>query len=384
MAISAAALQPAATRLQALSLTSVSLEGSADGFLTAGWTALTSLSFSLSCAAEDTMCSALELPALERMSNEGFRHRRRVLQLDQLKGSYPRLSRLGFSFAGVSEAGRQSCRFSDLSRLANLTITDWPAQATPDLDLPASLTKLTIVSERPVDFFWLLCEAEKCISRGAQLRSLGCSSPEALLQPARWGASLDEQFRWLGGRLHTLQQLWVAGDPDIPVLVAFSAVVSSAPHLTCAKLMVEEWLPRMELPPICSASLERLTVTVACRSSEEPPLVLAFLPGCKLLREVLVQFRKQAKRLPAEGTAVKIRCHSCSPTCIVPLDPHARAAAFRRAHGYEDCFTRVGVQLLPGPPSPQGVQDYTVLYTCHAAGPQQSLEWGHVVMPGRL
>ena len=74
MAISAAALQRVATQLQALSLFSVSLEGSAHGLLTAGWTALTSLSFNAPCEAEDNMSSALQLPALVRMVNEGFRH----------------------------------------------------------------------------------------------------------------------------------------------------------------------------------------------------------------------------------------------------------------------------------------------------------------------
>ena len=71
-------------RLRTLSPTNVSLEGSADGFLTAGWTALTSLSFSRSCAAKDNMSSALELPALEMLRNRLFRHRGGVLQLDQL------------------------------------------------------------------------------------------------------------------------------------------------------------------------------------------------------------------------------------------------------------------------------------------------------------
>ena len=44
----------------------------------------------------------------------------------------------------------------------------------------------------------------------------------------------------------------------------------------------------------------------------------------------------------------------------------------------------VGVRFLPMPPSSQGVQAYTVIFTCHAAGPEQALKWGHVVMPGVL
>ena len=285
---------------------------------------------------------------------------------------------------GASEASRKSCNVSDLKNLAVLYIEDCCTKAHVDLDLPASLTLLTVHGQRPIDLFWLLLEAEKCIERGVQLRTLGCHPAEALLQPALWGARLDEQFRGLGGRVCGLQDFWVTGSME-PLLIAFSAVVSSAPHLKCARLSIEEWLPHMELPPVYSASLERLTLTIHCGRSKEPPppVVLTFLPGCKLLRQVLVRFNSDAGRVLAEGTVVKIRCHSCSPKCIMPLDPHARAAAHRHVYGSEDVFNDAGVQLLPGPPSPQGVQSYTVLYKCHAAGPEQP-EWGFSVMPGCL
>ena len=177
------------------------------------------------------------------------------------------------------------------------------------------------------------------------------------------------------------------------LLSALVAVISSAPHLTSVEITITEWLPRMELPPICSASLESITVTVDEERDDEDeappsrvaPLVLTFLPGCTRLQQVLV-------RLPSEDlterTEAKVRCqiccHSGSPTCIVPMDVHARAAEHMRVHGDASYFSEVGVQLLPGPPSPQGVQRYAVSFVSRAPGPQQPLMWSHVVMPGAL
>ena len=241
VAISAAALQSVATRLQKLSLTSVSLKGSADGLLTAGWTALTSLFFSPSCEAEDTMCSALELPALERMVNHGSRHRGGVLQLDQLTGSCPRLRDLEFNLAGPSEASWQSCRLSDLSRLTHLCITQWPGHASPDLDLPASLTSLRVQGLHggtSVDLCWLLREARKCVRRGAQLHTLCCNPAEV-----QEDASLEEQLRpagsaagqpavahsvgWHGGAGQRLQRGSQLGTPAHPRFAVHHGVAAS-------------------------------------------------------------------------------------------------------------------------------------------------------------
>lgn len=150
---------------------------------------------------------------------------------------------------------------------------------------------------------------------------------------------------------------------------ALSAVVSSAPSLTRVTFRIINGLPHMELPAICSASLENVTVDVI-DYLEEPPLpavVLTFLPGCTRLQQVLVRINGA----PTEGYAVKIRCHSASPTRIVPLGVR------ENARGGSD----MGVRFLPGPPSPQE-ESYTVLSACHAAGPQQPLQWGHVVTRG--
>ena len=105
-----------------------------------------------------------------------------------------------------------------------------------------------------------------------------------------------------------------------------------------------------------------------------PPVVLTFLPGCTRLQEVLVQFNNNDG---IEGTDVRIRCHPCSPSCIVPLG----------VNEYATGYSKVGVQLLQGTPPPQGVQSYTVLHVCHAIGPlgpQQPFLWCHAVMPGLL
>ena len=392
VAISLLALQPIATRLRELAIDNSRLQGSADGFFTKGWTALTSLSLTHSRVEAASLAAMLNLPALENMNVIFFRHQGGVLQLDQLISGCPQLRRLRLQLSSDSAQGREGsgscCSLQKLGRLADLYI--WvmtkPLHASLDLDLPASLTRLEVMGaeegDSTVDFFWVLSQAVKCIRRGAQLRSMTCRYTEADLQPAQWGASLDEQYRRLGGQLSSLTELVVWGGTE-RLLSALCAVISSAPHLTCVHFTTMKWLPRMEFSPICSASLESFTVAVRGPSNEvmAPPLVLTFLPGCTRLQEVLVQL---PNKYLTEGTGAKIRCHPCSPTCIVPMDVLARAEEHRRMYGCAR-LSEVGIQFLPGPPSPQGVQRaYTVLYTCHAAGPQQPLMWGHIVVPGLL
>ena len=70
------------------------LQGPADGFLTQGWTALTSLSLAW-CRLKDDILPALNLPAVQDVDIEGFRHRGGVLQLDQL--GCPQVSNFNFS-----------------------------------------------------------------------------------------------------------------------------------------------------------------------------------------------------------------------------------------------------------------------------------------------
>ena len=78
------------------------------------------------------------------------------------------------------------------------------------------------------------------------------------------------------------------------------------------------------------------------------------------------------RRCPArEGALVKIRCH-CSQRCIVPLLGGAGLAH------------KVGIEFLPSPLSVQDVQEYTVLFACHALKPEQPPRWGCVVMPDFL
>lgn len=62
VAVSLAALQPIATRLQELTIAHSRLQGSVDGFLTKGWTALTSLALT-NCSAEEHTLPAPNLPA---------------------------------------------------------------------------------------------------------------------------------------------------------------------------------------------------------------------------------------------------------------------------------------------------------------------------------
>ena len=388
VAVSLPALQPAATRLHELDISCCRLQDSADGFLTRGWTALTRLSLTHTLVESATMAAELDLPALEELDIIGFRHHSGVLQLDQLTGSCPNIRGLRFLLDSDAARGREGratcCSLLKLGRLADLHVCIGEKEhLSVDLDLPASLTLFVVDGieyATYVDLSWALREAAKCIRRGAQLRRLTCYPAELYLQPAQWGADLDEQYRRLGGQLSSLRELEVKGGTE-QLLSALGAIASSAPHLTCLNFGFMERLPRMELPPISSATLESITVTVLKPSNEAPPppLVLTFLPGCTRLTTVLVGFTRD---FTVEGAAAKIRCHCSSPTCIVPMDVLAGAAEHQRVHGYSG-LSQVGVRLLPGPPSTQAVP-YTVLHACHAAGPQQPLMWGHLVMHGIL
>ena len=229
-------------------------------------------------------------------------------------------------------------------------------------------------------FSWVVLAAVECARGGAQLRALTCSDAEANLPlpPTHWGGSLHEQYRRLGGELSHLHELEVSGGGE-PLLHAVSGLASSAPSLARLKLVTQEIQPPMQLPPICSASLESITVACAARghAMTRQPVVLTLLPGCALLREVRVQFHDA----PGEGTAVKVRCHRCSQRCIKPVEVHADDSddEYACAGVREVC-----VKFLQMPPAALGMQGYTVLFACHAVGPAQAPEWGHVVMPGVL
>ena len=138
----------------------------------------------------------------------------------------------------------------------------------------------------------------------------------------------------------------------------------------------------MELPPICSASLESVTgrYKLTGHILPPPPVMMTFLSGCPRLQDVRVQF----PNTPKEGTSVKIRCHCNTPWCMVPFEGRAEGLSDEPLWNVGDGLEEVGVRCVPRPISPQGVQAYTVLYTCHAPGPEQALKWGHVVMPGVL
>ena len=402
IAITLPALQPVAARLRALDIFGSRLQGSSDGFLTKGWTALTSLRLTHTHMENAALTAVLELPALEEVDITGFWHQGAsrdqggVLQLDQLPGSCPNIRGLTFEFSSDMALGTEGrgpcCSFLKLGRLANLCMyTEFDlVPAHLDIDLPASLAGFTVEAggDDAADLFWVLREAMKCIRGGAQLRTLSCQDADAFLQPAQWGASLHEQYRRLGGQLSTLSELEVWGGTE-PLLRALGAVVSSEPHLSCVKVTITRWPPHMELSPICSAGLKSIIVTVDRPSYRRPPptVVLTFMPGCTRLQHVCVELAGVA----VESTEVKIRCHPCSRSCILPVDAHARLADrwyHRRRYGDACKVTEVGVQFLPGPPSPvgapPGVHGYTVQYACHATGHQQPLKWGHVVMPGLL
>ena len=385
VAVSLPALQPVATRLHELELRGSRLQGSADGFLTRGWTALTTLSLEDAEVEDATVTAALKLPALETLDIIGFRHQGGVLQLDQLAGGCPNIRVLSLQLDNdmvQARAGRgPCCSFFKLGRLAEPYIytEEAPLHGSLDVDLPPSLTLFLVTclvgSINLVDLFWALWEALNCMRRGALLRKVTCFEADAFLQPAHWGASLDEQYRRLGGQLSSLRELEVEGGTE-QLVCAVCAVVSSAPLLTCVKFTIMEMLPCMEFSPICSASLESITMTVRYPSCEvlPPPLVLTFLPGCIRLQTVHLRLPDEFLNAGTSVATAKIRCHCVSPTCLVPMD----------VRGCANLSCEIGVQFLPGPPSPQGVQRYTVLYICHAAGYQQPLVWGHVVMPGSL
>ena len=392
VAVSLPALLPVATRLHELILCGSRLEGSADGFLTKGWTALTSLSLTYTRMENATLTAALELPALKDVRIRWFTgHQGGELQLDQLTGSCPQVSRLEFQLgrdlAQAAEVSKQSCRLLNLKQLADLRVMGCSLQANVDLDLPPSLTQLqfggSLMSDiSSVDFFWALREAVKCVGRGAQLHRLICSCAEAYLRHAQWGASL-EQHRRLGYQLGSLRELQVLGNQE-QLLSAVGAVASAAPCLVRLEIVVTKALLQVEVSPICSASLESIRVewqSYRYPELEPPQVLLTLLPGCTRLQKVVVQF----KGTHVEGTAVWIRCHCCNRRCIVPVD-----GAFYHKRLPEEVWdgtvmiSDVAVKFLHMPPSKLGVQDYTILFECHAAGPEQALVWDHDVMPGIL
>ena len=376
--VSLPALQPVATRLHDLFLSSSRLYGSADGFLTKGWTALTSLCLNHTQLENATVTAALQLPALEDVMICRFTgHRGGELQLDQLTGSCPQVSRLEFqlgaSLAQATETSRQSCRLLNLTRLADLHVTNCPdLQVLPlsltqdlPLDLPSSLTQLkfggsVIGGSYSVNFFWALQVAVKCVRRGAQLHKLICNCVEQSLQPAEWGASLDVQHRRLGGQLGSLRELEVWGAQK-QVLNAVGAIASAAPSLARLVLVLAPRVisgvlaPRVEVSPICSASLESIRVEWQVDRRLEPPpslVLLTFLPGCTRLQEVVVHFAGRY----IKGAAIKIRCHCCSQRCIVPEEVHA---------GHHSDMI---IMFLHPPLSEQGVQqEYTVLHASQEA-----------------
>ena len=151
-----------ATRLQELDLLNSRLQGSADDFLTKGWTALTSLSLTGSQVEHATLAAALHLPALKDLSIDRFSHQGRALQLDQLAGGYLQVSRVKFELgSGVvaSEGGEWRCSLLHLCRLKCLHIIKPSRQDSLGLDLPASLVCLRVespnlVGKSPRSFGW--------------------------------------------------------------------------------------------------------------------------------------------------------------------------------------------------------------------------------------
>ena len=390
VSISLPALQPVATRLQELHLRSSRLQGSAEGFLNQGWTALTSLCL-MHCRVGDQLLPALKLPALKELDIHGFAHRGGVLRPKQ-DLCCPQLSCLTFHLD--SSFRHYGCSFSSLSQLSRLHVIDCFRQASPasmELGLPASLTHLTIggvhrnggLDADDLDFTWVAAEAARCVGRGARLHTLVCKFAQPCLQPAAlWGATLAEQHARLGGQLSSLKELEVRGSGE-PLLQAVGALAGSAPSLT--RLVFELRTPlrhTMELPPICSASLESVTVEISLWSCED--LVLTFLPRCARLREVLVRYGYTP---PAAGTMVKICCHCSSQEFVRPLCVFAESAKPRTAPSDSWADVKgVGIECLPLPPSQLGVQGCTVQYKSHGSRlhylSEQQPMWGHDVMPG--
>ena len=379
VSLSLPALQPVATRLQSLDILDSFLCGSAAGFLSVGWTALTSLSITGSWVESDAL-TALNLPALESLAivsfafGEYFNYP--LLQPSQL--CCPQLSSLLYDFDSTQEVdGRRCCSLLHLPRLATLImICDDDEAARMDVALPASLEHLTVqaaslggASQR-VPLKWVLLEAVKCIGNGAHLRALTCANcvPSPHPEGTPWGASSVAHYRECAEQLRGLKDLRLSlyGNAET-MLSATSVMASSAPDLTRLEFEFENQLDHFELPPICSASLK--SVTGRYSNTVPPrPVVLGFLPGCTQLRDVHVHFDHDP---PREGTSVKIRCHCISERCIMPLDACAGLA-------------EVGVRFLPMPLTSQGVQAYTVTFTCRAPGPGQAPKWDHAVTPGIL
>ena len=375
VSFSLSTLQPVASRLQTLEISHSRLRGSADGFLSAGWTALKDLSLRDSWL-EDDVLTAVNLPALEAVEIVNYEHQGGTLRVDQLCCLQLRFLafQLDSSQAHASEGSGHFCSLVSLPRLARLVVLLVPHQAIMDLSLPASLEVLTVQGSSgtdSVDLKWVLLEAVKGCRSGGHLRSLSCidTAPSSHPEGMAWGASSVARYKELGGQLMGLTDLHVYGRAPT-LLSAISAVASSAPSLACLKFGVEEELDDLVLPPISSASLKSITGRYRLMGYIAPPLpvILTFLPGCTQLRDVRVQFYYS---MPRAGACVKIRCHCASQDCIKPLDACA---------GLEE----VGVRFLPLPPSSQGVRAYTVIFTCHAAGPEQAVKWGHVVVPGLL
>ena len=185
--VSLPALQPIATRLHELNIHGSRLQGSAEGFLTKGWTALTSLALTNTRMEDATLSAALELPAVEGVDICWFEgHQGGELQIDQLIGSCPQISRLEFQLLWsqrLRQASRQSCTLVDFKRLVNLNIMSCSVQTNMDLDLPLSLTQLQFGGYMgggtgSVDFFWAL-------QRGCEVRQARGAAAQADLPPHR-------------------------------------------------------------------------------------------------------------------------------------------------------------------------------------------------------
>ena len=332
----------------------------------------------------------VHLPALKGGEFVDLTHSPRssgVLTLDRL--CCPQLSSLVFDLGSrqdsASEGSRQRCSLLHLSRLEKLLLFRCSAQAIIDLGLPASLKHLTVqAASGVVDLKWLLAEAVKCIGSGASLCSVTSADTSPSSHPAGtpWGASSVAHYTELAEQLRGLTVLTVHGKATT-LLRAVSTVVCSAPSLARLRYVLEEELDDLYLPPIRSASLECFTGCyrrTGCKVPR-PPVVLTFLPGCTRLRDVHVQLYNLRPDLE-EGTSVKIRCHTSGQRCIVPLEERCELTLWGAFAGTKQ--VTIGVHFLPLPPSPQGVQAYTVLFASHATGPEQAPKWGSVVVPGVL
>ena len=151
-------LQPVATRLQHLEFAGSHLRGSAAGFLSAHWTAVTSLWLHNTRVIDDVL-TTLHLPALEHLEVIGFDHRGGVLLPDQL--CCPKLCSLELqldgSLVGDGTGSRQRRSLLNLARLTSLNIRHSSHLATMDLGLPASLTRLVVYDQSTSeDLEWAL------------------------------------------------------------------------------------------------------------------------------------------------------------------------------------------------------------------------------------